>query len=301
MHLQRLDLNLLVALDALLTTQSVTRAAEVLSISQPAMSGALGRLRKHFGDELIQRSGRSMVLTPFGMDLAARASALLNDATELARLRPGFDPATTDRVFTLVASDYAMAVFLPLALPFFEKDAPHIALRTEVRAPDHARRFALGMIDFVLVPHHMAMQDTPGKPLFEDQYVCVVWQDNQQVGPKLSADQFLQMGHIVRVNPAATDLAGDERTVRAMGLQRRTVATVPSFGMLPRMVIGTSWIATVQRRLAEHAARHYPIRVIEHPLALPPITMMLQWPSVRDADTGNTWMREKFVSIASAL
>lgn len=301
MHLHRLDLNLLVALNALLTTQSVTRAAESLSISQPAMSGALGRLREHFGDELIQRSGRTMVLTPFGIDLGSRVHRLLNEATELAQLRPGFDPATSDRFFSLVASDYAMAVFLPLALPTFARQAPNVEIRTDVRSPDHARRFSLGLIDFVLVPQYMALQDTPGKPLFDDRYVCVVWQENREIGSSITVDAFLNMGHVVRVNQAATEAAGDERALQALGLQRRTAATVPSFGLLPRMVIGTPWIATVQRRLAEHAARYYPIRVLEHPLPLPSITMMLQWPALRDTDAGNIWVREKFIDIAARL
>src|SRR5205809_1062120 len=109
MHLQRLDLNLLVALEALLSTQSVTRAAEKLSLSQPAMSGALLRLRDHFGDPLIQRSGRNMVLTPFGADLAGRVGPLLEGFTGLVQMRPGFEAASSDRNFTIVASDYALS------------------------------------------------------------------------------------------------------------------------------------------------------------------------------------------------
>lgn len=301
MHLRKLDLNLLVALEALLTTQSVTRAANALSLSQPAMSGALNRLRSHFDDDLITRSGRVMVLTPFGAQLVARVQPLLREAGELAQLRPGFDAATSDRVFSLVGSDYAMAMFLPLVLSAFIESAPQIEIRTEIRAPDHASRFALGLIDFVLVPEHMAVEGAPSMPLFEDDYVCVAWQGNKEIGAKLTEEEFLQARHIVRINPAAMEPGGDERAVRAMGLQRRTAATVPSFGMLPRMVIGTPWIATVQRRLAEHAASHYPVRVLEHPLKLPKISMMLQWPHTHDADPGSRWMREEFVAIARAL
>ena len=117
MHLQRLDLNLLVALDALLRTQSVTRAAEQLCISQPAMSGALNRLREHFDDQLIERAGRNMVLTRFGQELAGRVADLIRDTGHLIQLRPGFDPSTSDRSFTIVASDYAMVVLMPLVLP----------------------------------------------------------------------------------------------------------------------------------------------------------------------------------------
>ncbi len=301
MHLQRLDLNLLVALEALLSTQSVTRAAEKLSISQPAMSGALNRLREHFGDPLIQRSGRGMVLTPFGLDLSGRVRKHIEQATELVQMRPGFDPATSDRSFTLVASDYAMAIFLPMALPHLARIAPRVSMHVETRAAEHERRFAFGMIDMVLVPESMAMPDSPGVPLFDDEYVCIVWQDNPEVGNSITQAQFLEMGHVIRVNPAAGEASGDERAVRAMGLTRRVTASVPAFGMLPRMVVGTPWVATVQRRLAEHAARHYPIRVLEHPLRLPALRMTLQWPAVRASDAGNEWLRSQFIELAGSL
>lgn len=301
MHLQRLDLNLLVALEALLTTQSVTRAAEKLSISQPAMSGALNRLREHFDDALIQRAGRNMVLTPFGLELSGRVREVLEHATELVRMRPGFDPSTSDRSFVMVASDYALSIIVPMVLPRVAAAAPNVAIHVETRSADHARRFSNGQIDVVLVPANLSMPDYPCAPLFEDEYVCIAWQDNPLVHDRLTKDEFLSLGHVVRVNPAAGEPAGDERSVRSMGLTRRVAATVPVFGMLPRMVVGTPWIATVQRRLAEHAARHYPIRVLPHPLNIPPLSMMLQWPTVRSTDGGNCWLRQQFIDIASQL
>lgn len=300
MHLQRLDLNLLVALDALLTTQSVTRAAEQLCISQPAMSGALNRLRDHFGDPLIERAGRTMVVTRFGRELAQRVTGLLAEASQLAQLRPGFDPGSSDRTFSIVASDYAMVVLMPLVLSRMAQAAPQLVLRTETRAPDHARRMALGMVDLVLCPRGMADPEYPSVPVFDDEYVCIVWQDNNQVGATLTLDDYTRLAHVVRVNPAA-DAAGDERAVREHGITRRLAASVPTFALLPRLVVGTQWIATVQRRLAEHAARHYPIRLLDPPVAMPSLVMMLQWPKLHDADAGNIWMREQFLQLASDL
>lgn len=300
MHLQRLDLNLLVALDALLTTQSVTRAAEQLCISQPAMSGALNRLREHFDDPLIERVGRTMVVTRFGMELSRRVSALMAETRQLVQSRPGFDPSTSDRVFTVVASDYAMVVLMPLFLPRLATLAPNIVLNTETRAPDHPRRMAMGQLDLVLCPQGMAMMDYPAVPIFNDEYVCVAWQDNVEIGGTLTLDDFTRLSHVVRVNPAA-DAAGDERVVREQGIDRRIAASVPTFALLPRLVVGTQWIATVQRRLAEHAARHYPIRLLTPPLPMPPLAMMLQWPTLHQADAGNQWMREQLLHIAGAL
>jgi len=301
MHLQRLDLNLLVALEALLSTQSVTRAAEKLSISQPAMSGALNRLREHFGDPLVQRSGRSMVLTPFGRDLSRRVGDLLEATAELVQMRPGFEPLISDRTFTVVAADYAQPIFMPLLLPRLAVIAPNLRINVETRSADHLRRFTLGLIDLVIVPKPMALQECPYLTLFSDEYVCVVSQDNKAVGVRLSQADFLALGHVVRINPVAGGFSGDERAVREMGLSRRVVATVPAFGMLPSMVVGTPWVATVQRRLAEHAAQHYPIRILPHPLKLPKLAMVMQWPAIRDQDTGNIWLRKRFSEIAGRL
>lgn len=300
MHLQRLDLNLLVALDALLTTQSVTRAAEQLCISQPAMSGALNRLREHFDDQLIERAGRNMVLTRFGHELAGRVSDLIRDTGHLVQLRPGFDPATSDRSFTIVASDYAMVVLMPLVLPRLATLAPHVVLRTETRAPDHPRRMAQGLVDLVLVPRGMADREFPEQPVFNDEYVCIAWNDNTQIGGALTREDFERLGHVVRVNPAA-HAAGDEQAVRDHGIHRRIAATVPTFALLPRLVVGTQWIATVQRRLAEHAARHYPIRLLEPPFEMAPLVMTLQWPKLHNDDPGNAWLRDQLLKIGREL
>ncbi|MDH2234712.1 LysR family transcriptional regulator [Pigmentiphaga sp. GD03639] len=301
MHLQKLDLNLLVALEALLSTQSVTRAAEKLSISQPAMSGALNRLREHFGDPLIQRSGRSMILTPFGLDLSRRVGHLLASTTELVQMRPGFDPLASDRTFTVVASDYVMPIFLPLLLPQLAVSAPSIRIDLETRSVDYVRRFTLGLIDLVVVPKPMALQECSSVELFDDEYVCIVSRDNRHVDSRPSQADYLKLGHIVRVNPDAGGYSGDERAIREMGLARRVVATVPAFGMLPAAIVGTPWIATVQRRLAEQAIEHHPIRILPHPLKLPKLTMVMQWPVIRDQDAGGQWLREQFLRISEGL
>lgn len=140
MHLERLDLNLLVALNELMLERSVTRAAGKLSVSQPAMSGALMRLRSHFGDELIQRVGRQMVLTPFALSLSPRVHDLVEGMGVVARSRPGFDPASSMRTFVVVGSDYAQSVFMPAAYRRVMSLAPFVSIDTELRALDHDER-----------------------------------------------------------------------------------------------------------------------------------------------------------------
>lgn len=301
MHLNRLDLNLLVALNALLTEQNVTRAAEQLSISQPAMSGSLTRLREHFQDELIRRVGRTMVLTPFGAHMAPRVRELLALASSVANTRPGFDPKTTDRNFTLVTSDYALAVFLPLLLPRIAAAAPRVALNAELRAPDQEARMASGMIDAVLQPRAMLSLDHPSLPLFEDEYVCIAWQGNTEIGEQFTLADFLRVGHIVRAIAMPNAITLVEARLIELGLRRNVVARVPSFEVLPRVIVGTQLVASVQGRLARLAATQYPIRILQHPVDIPPVEMTLQWPEFRNLDPGSVWLRDMMIAAAREM
>lgn len=301
MHLDRLDLNLLVALNALLTEQSVTRAAGKLCITQPAMSGALLRLREHFEDPLITRVGRAMVLTPFAADLVPLVQQLLETIGEVARRRPGFNPATSDRSFTVVASDYAHALFLPGALRRIMDCAPNVSIITELRRADHNERIARGLIDAYIVPKAMQSPGQPSQALFEDEYVVVVCRDNDAVGEALTLESYLELSHAVRGNPDLSAYSsGDEQRMRELGYQRKVVLRVPTFEMLPRAVVGTRLIATMQRRLAEISARQHALRIFPHPLPMPRLELILQWPALRQEDPGGRWLRTILVESAQA-
>lgn len=292
MNLQKLDLNLLVALDALLTEQSVTRAANRIFLSQPAMSGALTRLREHFQDELVVRVGRSMVLTPFGASLAPRVSELLARLSDLVGSRPGFDPATADREFTVVASEYLLAVFLPLVTTRIAALAPRVTLNIQLRAPDHEQRLLTGQIDAVLTMSGLALENHPTAALFQDEYVCVAWQGNTRVGEQLSMDEFLACDHAVRAMARDQGQTLEEAWLNARGHRRKVALRVPTFDSLPRMVVGTELVAPMQRRLAELSAELHPIRILAHPAGVPPLVALLQWPSFRDEDAGSRWLRQ---------
>jgi LysR family transcriptional regulator, nod-box dependent transcriptional activator len=298
MHLHRLDLNLLVALDALLTEQSVTRAASRLFISQPAMSGALTRLREHFQDELVVRAGRSMVLTPFGASLAPRVTELLADINTVVRSRPGFDPATTDRIFTIVASEYLLSVFMPHVTTRILERAPGVLVNMQLRALDHEQRMASGQVDAMLTVGGLSLVNHPTAGLFRDEYVCVAWEGNTEIGDVLTMETFLACRHAVRAMARDSSHTLEEGWLNMQGHEREVALRVPSFEALPRVVIGTNLIAPMQRRLAELSAQHYPIRILEHPAKPPPLEALLQWPSFREDDAGNRWLRALIIETA---
>jgi LysR family nod box-dependent transcriptional activator len=298
MNLHRLDLNLLVALDALLTEQSVTRAAGRLFVSQPAMSGALTRLREHFQDDLIVRAGRSMVLTPFGASLGPRVADLLGELNTLVRSRPGFDAATSDCIFTIVVSEYLLSVFMPHVTLRIMDQAPGVLVNMQLRAVDHEQRMAAGHIDAALTVGGLSLLNHPTASLFVDEYVCVAWTGNTMVGSELTMACFLESTQAIRAMARDNIHTLEEGWMNLQGHKRKVALRVPSFEALPRVVIGTNLIAPMQRKLAEEAAQHYPIRILEHPAKPPPLEALLQWPSFREDDAGNKWLRELIMQTA---
>lgn len=298
MNLHRLDLNLLVALDALLTEQSVTRAAHRIFVGQPAMSGSLTRLREHFQDELIVRVGRTMVLTPFGASLAPRVSEALANLQAIVRSRPGFDPATTDRIFTIVASEYLVSVFMPLVTRKVLAQAPGVVVNMPLRMIDFEQRMAAGQIDAALTVGGLSLTDHPTASLFEDEYVCIVWDENRKVGNELTREEFLAQRQAVRAMARDDIRTVEQSWLNMLGWQREVALRVPSFETLPSVVVGTDLIAPMQRRLAEIAQRTHPIRIVAHPAKVPPLIAVLQWPSFREEESGNRWIRELIMQTA---
>lgn len=298
MNLHRLDLNLLVALDALLTEQNVTRAANRMFVSQPAMSGALTRLRDNFQDDLVVRAGRSMVLTSFGASLAPRVSRLLNEMNEVVLSRPGFHPATTDRTFTIVASEYLLSVFMPHVTMRLMAQAPGALVNLQLRAIDHEQRMGAGLIDAALTVGGLTLENHPTAPLFTDEYVCVAWAGNTEIGDELTLDAFLAATHAVRAMAKDHSHTLEESWLKLQGQERKVAVRVPSFEALPRVILGTQLIAPMQRKLAEEAARCYPIRILAHPARPPVLEALLQWPAFREHDDANRWLRELIMQVA---
>ena len=177
--------------------------------------------------------------------------------------------------------------------------APGVCIDTELRALDHEERIDRGLIDVFIAPRSLVSPEHPCRLLFEDEYVAVVWSGNQEVGKHFSKDQFLNMGHAVRsIYPGRASRVGDELRVQELGYQRKVVLRVPTFEMLPRVIVGTRLVATMQRRLAMAAARTLPIRIFEHPLEMRRLELVMQWPRHREEDSGGQWLRQHFLDVA---
>ncbi|WP_075790940.1 LysR family transcriptional regulator [Massilia putida] len=291
MRFKRLDLNLVVALDALLAERSVTRAGQRLNISQTTLSDALGRLRDYFNDELLIQVGRKMVPTPLGESLVGPARNMLLQAEAMVNTKPSFDPGAAVRSFTLMMSDYISTVLISKVAPALSRIAPHVTLDVLPHSSVPWESLARGETDFLIMPQAYLSSDHPSEPLFDDSFVCIVATDNELVGDTIDLEQFMRMGHVLTRFGNNRTPSIDEWFFKRFGNERRIEMITMGFYAVPQAIVGTNRIATIQRTLADYYATMLPIRVVDHLFELPTISTGLQWNRFADSDPGMAWMR----------
>jgi DNA-binding transcriptional LysR family regulator len=302
MRFNKLDLNLLVVLNALLTERSISRAAEKIHLSQPATSNALSRLRDYFEDELLVSSGRQLLLTPRAEGLIEPVREVLMRIDSTIAAQPEFDPAKESRDFTLLASDFTMTVLIPPLLESLFKDAPgiRIHIRSQAERPDEV--LEQGKADFLIIPSQYMSKNHPSVALFEEEYVCVTCQDNSRVRERMLLDDYLNCGHVIASFSCEHHGATfDGWFMKSFDVTRRVEVTAPSMAALPAMVIGTDRIATVHRRIAERARQYLPVRLWEPPLKIPRLVQMLQWHKYKSNDAATLWLRQRLIDVASRI
>lgn len=292
MRFRDLDLNLLTALDALLTERSVSLAGKRVHLKQSAMSGALSRLRRYFEDELLVNVGRQMVLTPRAEALVEPVREALRqiEATILCVPESKFDPRTSRRSFSVVASDDLIDSFLAPALRSLERLAPHIGVELLYPAGEPQEAIDRGSADLLLVQEPYAARQHPRRTLFDDEYVIVAWSENRRLGARLSRQQFLAATHVVvrfvggRRGPPWEELAFQRLP------QRRAAVIAPNFSSVPHLIVGTERVATMHLRHARLCARFFPLKLLRCPVSIPKVRQVLQWHSRKDTDSGLAWL-----------
>lgn len=299
MNLNRLDLNLLVALDALLTERSITHAAERLHLSPSATSGALSRLRDFFGDELLTQIGRRMVPTPLGESLQTNVRDCLLYVQATIDMRPQFDPATSTRNFILMMSDYVSTVLMPPLLRRLQQEAPGVTLELIGNENQPWEALGRGEVDFLVLPRDFIRSEHPAQELFEDDYVCVCWSGNPLVGETISLEQCLALGHVVARIGAQRPPTIDAWFFQRFGHARRVEVVATTFNSVPHMLIGTHRISFMHRRLALAYLDALPLRILPSPIVMPHLVEMIQWHKYRDRDPGRIWLTGLLTSVVS--
>ncbi|MBP6994638.1 MAG: LysR family transcriptional regulator [Phycicoccus sp.] len=268
MALGGVDLNLLLPLKVLLEEGNVTRAGQRLDVSQPAMSAALARLRRRFDDELLVRAGRDYELTPFAVELLPEVQRAVRLLARALQVEESFDPATSDRVFRVAMSDYALAVVHERLVALIGAQAPGVRLEIANIDPD-ARRSDRVLIDYdaLIAPLGLGF---PGRarPLWRDRMVLVVDRANPFLHEgTLDLDDLRTMPHAAATFGPGI-LTPVDRMFGELGIERRIKMQVAGFLPLPFVVRGTDLVAVVPERLARiHGAPRGAIVVLEPPFA----------------------------------
>jgi DNA-binding transcriptional LysR family regulator len=300
-----LDLNLLRALDALLDERNVTRAAQRLSLTQPAVSAMLTRLRESFGDPLFVRSQRGIVPTERALQLAAPLKQVLGEIEQM--LQPqAFEPAEAQMTLTIASTDYALRAVVVPFLARLRHAAPGI--RAVIVPVQHERlqaQFESGDVDMALITPETTPADLHARRLFDERYVCVMRADHparpaekRGVKRSLSLDQFCALDHAL-VSYSGGSLSGvtDEALAR-LGRTRRVTVSVNSFLVLPEILLTSDLIAVVPERLT-HGAQG--LAVVEPPLDIPGFTKTLVWHERTHRAPGHKWARELLVETCDGL
>lgn len=295
-NIRTVDLNLLVALDVLLDERSVTRTAERLSYSQPAVSGMLKRLRAVFGDPLFVRTQRGLLPTPRALELTGPVKSALAELN--AVFSPaGFDPARADTVFSIAATDYAQHAVLAPTVEALRFEAPGIRLAiSPADAKTMAEQLETQEIDFAITIPEMAPPHALSRQIFEERYVCAVRKDHPDVGEAMTIDQFCGFDHIL-VSPGGNSFQGPADTaLEALGRQRRVVMSVPNFLILPKMLLAENLIALIPERLImDYRDR---LKVLPVPFAVPGFSMIAVWHERTQQNPAHRWFRELMIKKA---
>jgi LysR family nod box-dependent transcriptional activator len=301
MRFKGLDLNLLVALNALMTERKLTAAARSINLSQPAMSAAIARLRAYFNDELFVMQQRRLVPTPRAEALApAVREALLQIQLSVIAWDP-LVPAESNRRFRIVLSDFMTLVFFEKVIKRVAREAPGVSFELLHINDDPDERLRSGDLDFLIFPDQFMSAAHPSAKLFEEKLVCVGCPNNQQLRGKLSLERFMSLGHVAAMFGRTLKPSIEQWLLLEHGFKRRIEIAVPGFNSIPMLLQGTNRIATLPLLLVKHFEPTIPLQIVEHPLPPLSFTEAVQWPLLHNSDPGSIWMREIMFQEASRM
>lgn len=291
MRFNKLDLNLLVALDALLHESSIGRAADRLHMSQSAMSSALARLRAYFDDPLLVQVGRRMEITPRAEALRDPVREVLMRVDTTIAIQPEFHPWTSDREFRILVSDYTLSSLVPHFMMLAHSQSRTLRFRWLPQVEKPYRVLERGDADLVIFPRQYCNEDHPVEHLWNEEFVCVVCNQSEHARVPLTLERYAAAGHVI-MQPVDAAPSFESVFLQRHGTVRRVEATTYSFMSVTTMLVNTERIATVHRRLARIAQRVTPVTLLPPPMPIPVMDQSMQWHRSRSHDLGLVWLRQ---------
>ena len=307
MQLNRFDLNLLISLDVLLREKNVTRAAERVHLSQPAMSAALHKMREYFDDPLLIRVGRDMELTPRGLALIEPVREALFHIQAALGTEVQFNQSSAQRAFTIIVSEAAVPGFLPALSRRVAQEAPGVELHIELISQTALARLEYGEADLCLCLDHLGLYNLREYPdtlrverLRPVRWVCAVDRNHPTVKDTLSVEQYKSLPHAFG-RPSGFSISGSELVRRLFDIDLTVHLTVPSLLHLPYVLEGTNYVAAIPERLAQLGPAAGQLKTFPFPFEVPEHHEILLWHKRLEPDPGHAWIRELIISLAHEL
>lgn len=299
MRLSDIDLNLLVAFEAIYREQNLTRAAEKLNLTQPALSHALARLRDLFQDPLFARTARLMAPTPFARSIISPVRDALSTLERGLFQNRSFDPAHESRRFVVGLRDALESAWLPRLIEHFYVRAPKLSLvSTRVVRAELETELSSGAIDLaieIVVPVSSAIRH---QPIAEDKLVVVARRG--RASEELSLARYLEATHVLvssrRRGPGLEDVA-----LRQAGLKRNIALRCQNYHAASRVVQNTELLLTMPERLARALHQEADAVILPFPIEMQPLTMHMYWWGASDNDPANRWLREEVMRLSQTL
>jgi len=286
MNLRNFDLNLLVVVDVVLSELSITRAAQRLNLTQPAVSQAMARAREVFGDELLVREGSNMRLTLLAQRLAPQLKEFCAAAERLLSL-PSFDPLTAQKNFSVLANDLTELLILPRLIATVDRMAP--GCRLNIRTP--SPQLMDETIDLAIIGAPVPKGPFLSRDLYEEHFVLIARPDHPAMREGISAEEYAGMQHAL-VSPTGQGVTGPiDVALKQLGLTRRIGLSVTRFTTLPSIVSSTDLVAAIPSRFAQRPEVHSLCKVWALPFESPRFTMKLVWHRSHDTDPAHVWLR----------
>jgi len=293
MQLSKVDLNLFIVFDVIYRERNLTKAAQVLHITQPAVSNSLSRLRNTFGDKLFVRQSGNMIPTPVAEGIIDRVrDALVNLESSLTE-HDDFDPASSTKQFAFAMNDTSESYLLPLLMTHLQEHAPGISIESfAVPRNELTREFAAGQLDFALDVPLINDTQLTNEPLSQDRYVCVARKNHPEIDGELSLDDYLALPHI-HVSSRRKGQGFIDLHLNKIGLQRNIRLRVQHSRAAPPIAARTNMLLTIPEKLSgEHD-----LQVFDLPFELPKLDWHLYWPSNYSNDNAHKWMRQVIFDI----
>ena len=291
MELSDVDLNQLVMFQHLMVERRVSRVAEKMGLTQPAISNALAKLRRLFGDELFVRTPAGMMPTPFAEQLAEPVGQALGMIHGGLNQHRAFDPATVRRAVTVGMTDIGEIVFLPALVDRLRRDAPGISLNTVRNSATNLRDdMEAGKVDLAIGPLPQLKAGFFQRRLFRQRYVCLFRKGHPIERKRVSLADFKAAEHLTVVS-AGTGHGKVDDLIRRAGIERNVRLTIPHFVSVGHILQRTDLVATVTERLAESLTAPFGLTYRPHPVELPEIAINVFWHAKVHRSPAHQWLR----------